>query len=179
MRNLFYELTVMALLLACTSEKKEKVDIERETTRIVKILDRFHDAENTKDTLGLIGLLHEKALVLGHNYNNRQDDMWDKEQFRKYASHWFPTADSKPPKLIQVESRTVRILEDGETAMAIEHFQMDRLRLITRHVAVLTKRDTTWLLSLSSYDFAPFDSQMPKIWKSVEETAIPNTLTGK
>ncbi len=179
MIKVFGSLTMIILLLSCSVEKNEKVDLKKETDKITKVLDRLHNAENTKDTLGLINLLDDKALILGHNYNNRQDDIWNKVQFKNYISHWFPTLDSKPPKIIQVESRTVEILDGGQTAMAIEHFQMDRIRLMTRHVAILVKKDTSWFFSLSSYDYAPFDNQMIKIWESIGEDGILDSIKNK
>ena len=162
-------LTISTIICGCNSsiEKIEKPEInpDKEKSSISFMLDKLHMTEQSKDTLGHLKMYRDMSLILGHSPN----DIWDKQYFKKYISNWFPKPDSKPMRRFEVESRTIKLLDDGKTAVAIEHFQMGRVRLITRHVSVLTKIDTSWMISFSSYDYALFDEQVSKVQKSLND----------
>jgi hypothetical protein len=169
MRTSMLILIISTITYSCnqTSEKgqKKKIDVDKEKSSVSFTLDQLHRTEQNKDTLKHIQMYMDTSLILGHS----PVDIWDKPYFKKYISNWFPKPDSKPKRQFEIESRIIKLLDDGKTAVIVEHFQMGRVRLMTRHVAVLTKIDTSWMISFSSYDYALFDEQMPKVTKSLDD----------
>lgn len=169
MRTTILILTILTFTYSCSQSTKTS---ERETTNVYKekssisfTLDKLHKTEQSKDTLGHILMYRDSSLILGHS----PIDIWDKPYFKKYMANWFPKPDSKPWRKYEIESRIIKLLDDGKTAVTIEHFQMGKVRLMTRHIAVLTKIDTSWMISFSSYDYALFDEQEPKVRKSLDD----------
>lgn len=143
----------------------EATDPQAAKKEVSDVLDSYHQGLKTKNLSAMSEALTEDGLFCGTD----PGELWDKESFSAYMTKAFADTTSKNIEYA-IDTRDVRISDDGQSAIVTEQFQMDELskRIRTRMITHLISTNEGWKIDFSSLAMIPANADLGKLDKALE-----------
>ena len=166
MRSPFLFLLVALFFVACQSapeappaEEPAPVDTEQVQQEIEAALDAFIEAFKNKDIAAMSALLADDGLFCGTD----PGELWGKEDLVATFEEMAATEELQID--FTVDTRKVRVAEDGQSALALEQMVIGFIspHVPTRQVYHFVKSGDGWLMDFSSAALIPVNEDLAKI----------------
>jgi ketosteroid isomerase-like protein len=158
MKKIMYFVLVGLIIISCQTKKQSPPDLNEAKSNLEKTLNSYDSAFTAKDANAITAFYTDDVLYCGTD----KKEFWDKESIRKVHAESMATDTTN----IQItpSRRDIRVSKDGNSAIAIEQFDMIVFSPIPiRMVYHAVKENDKWLFDFISASFIPNNEDIPKL----------------
>jgi ketosteroid isomerase-like protein len=146
------------IIISCQSKKQSPPDLNEAKSNLEKTLNSYDSAFITKDANAITGFYTDDVLYCGTD----SKEFWDKEGIRKVHAESL-ASDTSNIQIIP-SRRDIRVSKDGNSAIAIEQFDISGFSSIPlRLIYHAVKENNKWLFDFISASFIPNNEDIPKL----------------
>ena len=156
MKNKLYLIALgLAFFVACEDTNTQTVDLNAEKTALNTLLDKWQNATLTDD---LADCMAADAMVAG----TAPSELFTKQDM---VDMWSLYYSGNVPEHTYIGERTLKIASDGNSATAIEEYNMPSMSSVVsaRNTLHLVKVDGDWFIDFLVITYIPTNEDMPKI----------------
>ena len=165
MKNLFLIVFVAAIVFACQPKSQPVVvDLAAAKAEVNTLMETYLTAWNAKDAKTLASLITDDGLYCGTD----PSELMDKKTVTDGWTMAF--ADSTMNYAYTVDKREIRVVSDGNSAIAMEQFTMKAIspKILARLVSHAVKTDDGWKFDFISWSLIPKNEDLGKLYKALE-----------
>jgi len=162
-----YFLAIIAVMITVGCQQKdqiESVDLNATNDAITQILDEYLDAWNAKDIDVLTEMVSDDGLFCGSD----PSEILDKSGLKKMFVQLF--SDTTTNYNYNIDLRTIKVAENGKSAIAIEHIIMSGWspKIQMRQTYQIVKTNNKWKIDYIGWGFLTKNENVEKLNKALE-----------
>jgi ketosteroid isomerase-like protein len=159
MKKILYFVVLAGLIiLSCKNQKQSPPNLNEAKSNLEKTLNSYDSAFMAKDSNAITAFYTDDVLFCGTDAK----EFWDKEGIRKV--HAESLASDTSNIQIAPSRRDIRVSKDGNSAIAIEQFDIASFSPIPlRMVYHAVKENNKWMFDFISVAFIPNNEDIPKL----------------
>lgn len=166
MKKIFYLMFMAVMIITACHPKTKTVPVDTAAAKIAvtTLLDKYNSAWNAKDVSIMTALLTDDGLFCGTDPSELMDKKTLSAGWRQAMS------DTSMDFNYSIDKREIRIAADGNSAIALEQFQMKAIsqKMPARLIFHVVKSGDNWMIDFLSWALIPKNEDIGKLYKALE-----------
>ena len=166
MKKSIYIFSIAVIIITACQPKTKTVTVDTAAAKIAvtTLLDKYNSAWNAKDVSTMTALLTDDGLFCGTD----SSELMDKKTL---SAGWTQAmSDTSMNFNYSVDKREIRIAADGNSAIALEQFNMKAIcpKIPVRLIFHVVKSGDNWMIDFLSWALIPKNEDIEKLNKALE-----------